>query len=75
MLTLPYIVLVFFLVFANGFFVASEFASRIELLATNGSKGARRLLVLLESFQCQYFRPATSHYDGMEAYYRVLQWR
>src|SRR5207253_4402516 len=55
MLTLLYIVIVFFLVFANGFFVASEFAlvgvrrSRIEMLATNGSRRARRLLGLLSN--------------------------
>ena len=55
MLTLLYIVIVFFLVFANGFFVASEFAlvgvrrPRIEMLATNGSRRARRLLGLLSN--------------------------
>ncbi len=44
------ILLVIFLVFANGFFVASEFAfvavrkSRIEILANEGNKGAQRLL-------------------------------
>ncbi|MGH9943940.1 MAG: hemolysin family protein [Pyrinomonadaceae bacterium] len=44
---------VFVLVFANGFFVASEFAlvgvrrSRIELLAATGDRRARRLLGLL----------------------------
>ena len=47
--------LVFFLVFANGFFVASEFAlvgvrrSRIEMLAARGSRSARRLLMLLDN--------------------------
>jgi CBS domain containing-hemolysin-like protein len=55
MLTALYIVLVFFLVFANGFFVASEFAlvgvrrSRIEMLAQSGSPSARRLLRLLSN--------------------------
>ncbi|HKR60293.1 MAG TPA: hemolysin family protein [Pyrinomonadaceae bacterium] len=55
MLTLTYIVIVFFLVFANGFFVASEFAlvgvrrSRIEMLAGSGSLRARRLLGLLDN--------------------------
>ena len=55
MLTLVYIVIVFFLVFANGFFVASEFAlvgvrrSRIEMLATSGNRGAHRLLGLLDN--------------------------
>ncbi|MGH9972038.1 MAG: hemolysin family protein [Pyrinomonadaceae bacterium] len=55
MLTLLYIVIVFFLVFANGFFVASEFAlvgvrrSRIEMLATSGRGSARRLLGLLDN--------------------------
>src|SRR5215211_5849849 len=53
MLTLLYITLVFFLVFANGFFVASEFAlvgvrrSRIEMSAEDGDSRARRLLELL----------------------------
>jgi CBS domain containing-hemolysin-like protein len=55
MLTLLYIVIVFFLVFANGFFVASEFAlvgvrrSRIEMLAASGSRRARRLLGLVDN--------------------------
>lgn len=54
-LTLIYILLVFFLVFANGFFVASEFAlvgvrrSRIQTLAAAGNAGARRLLGLLDN--------------------------
>ena len=49
------IFLVFFLVLANGFFVASEFAlvavrkSRIEALANEGSKGAQRLLAMLNN--------------------------
>lgn len=48
------IALVFFLVLANGFFVASEFAlvavrkSRIEALANEGSSAAKRLLDCLE---------------------------
>lgn len=52
---LLYIVAVFLLVLANGFFVASEFAlvgvrrSRIETLAAHGSRGARRLLRLLDN--------------------------
>ena len=55
MLTLLYIAIVFFLVFANGFFVASEFAlggvrrSRIEMLAASGRLRARRLLGLLDN--------------------------
>lgn len=55
MISVLYILLVFFLVFANGFFVASEFAlvgvrrSRIEMLAARGSRNARRLLVLLNN--------------------------
>jgi CBS domain containing-hemolysin-like protein len=55
MMTLLYIVLVFLLVLANGFFVASEFAlvgvrrSRIETLAAHGSRSARRLLGLLDN--------------------------
>ncbi len=48
------ILLVFFLVFANGFFVASEFAlvgvrrSRIVVLAESGDKRAVRLLDLID---------------------------
>jgi CBS domain containing-hemolysin-like protein len=55
MLTLLYIVIVFLLVFANGFFVATEFAlvgvrrSRIEMLAAGGNLRARRLLGLLDN--------------------------
>ncbi|HEX3184693.1 MAG TPA: hemolysin family protein [Pyrinomonadaceae bacterium] len=50
-----YILLVFLLVFANGFFVASEFAlvgvrrSRIEMLVARGSRSAKRLLMLLDN--------------------------
>jgi len=53
-LGLFYIVAVFLLVLANGFFVASEFAlvgvrrSRIETLAARGNRSARRLLHLLD---------------------------
>ena len=49
------ILLVFLLVFANGFFVASEFAlvgvrrSRIETLARAGDKRAKRLLGLVDN--------------------------
>ncbi|HZI60999.1 MAG TPA: hemolysin family protein [Pyrinomonadaceae bacterium] len=55
MISVLYILLVFFLVFANGFFVASEFAlvgvrrSRIEMMAARGSRSARRLVVLLDN--------------------------
>ena len=55
MITALYIALVFLLVFANGFFVASEFAlvgvrrSRIELLTLNGDRRAQRLLGLLSN--------------------------
>ncbi|HEX6187807.1 MAG TPA: hemolysin family protein [Pyrinomonadaceae bacterium] len=55
MISVLYIIVVFFLVFANGFFVASEFAlvgvrrSRIEMLAASGSLKARRLLGLLDN--------------------------
>ena len=55
MLTILYIVLVFGLVLANGFFVASEFAlvgvrrSRVEMLAASGNSSARRLLGLLDN--------------------------
>ena len=49
------LVIVFFLVFANGFFVASEFAlvgvrrSRIETLARQGNRRAKRLLPLISN--------------------------
>src|ERR671916_1660199 len=55
MLTVFNILLVFFLVFANGFFVASEFAlvgvrrSRIATLANTGDKRAKRLLGLVDN--------------------------
>ena len=55
MVTVLYICLVFVLVLANGFFVASEFAlvgvrrSRIQTLAEKGSAGAKRLLNLLDN--------------------------
>jgi CBS domain containing-hemolysin-like protein len=55
MISVVYILLVFLLVFANGFFVASEFAlvgvrrSRIEMLAARGSRSANRLLDLLNN--------------------------
>lgn len=55
MVTGVYIIIVFVLVLANGFFVASEFAlvgvrrSRIEMLAAGGSSKARRLLGLLDN--------------------------
>ena len=55
MVSLIYIIVVFFLVFANGFFVASEFAlvgvrrSRVEMLAATGNVSARRLLGLLDN--------------------------
>lgn len=50
-----YILLVIFLVFANGFFVAAEFAfvgvrkSRIETLAAEGMKSAQRLMGILNN--------------------------
>ncbi|HSE24921.1 MAG TPA: hemolysin family protein [Pyrinomonadaceae bacterium] len=55
MVTLLYIVLILILVFANGFFVASEFAlvgvrrSRVETLAALGNTNAQRLLGLLNN--------------------------
>lgn len=55
MLTVLYIAVVFFLVLANGFFVASEFAlvgvrrSRAEMLAQSGNARAHRLLRLLDN--------------------------
>jgi CBS domain containing-hemolysin-like protein len=55
MISVLYILLVFLLVSANGFFVASEFAlvgvrrSRIEMLAARGSRSAQRLLMLLNN--------------------------
>jgi len=54
MVTALYLLLVLFLVLANGFFVASEFAlvgvrrSRVETLAASGNRSARRLLGLLD---------------------------
>ena len=54
MTTILYIIVVFLLVLANGFLVASEFAlvgvrrSRIETLAASGSRNAQRLLGLLD---------------------------
>ena len=53
--TLAKILLVVFLVLANGFFVASEFAlvavrkSRIEALAAEGDAAAKRLLLMLNN--------------------------
>ncbi|MBA2732413.1 MAG: HlyC/CorC family transporter [Acidobacteria bacterium] len=55
MYTVLYVLLVIFLVLANGFFVASEFAlvgvrrSRIEIMAASGSQKAQRLLGLLNN--------------------------
>ena len=55
MVTTLYIAAVFLLVLANGFFVASEFAlvgvrrSRIETLAAQGNRRARRLGKLLDN--------------------------
>ena len=55
MISVVYIIVVFLLVFANGFFVASEFAlvgvrrSRIETLAESGNKRAQRLLRLIDN--------------------------
>ena len=55
MLTAIYIVAIFLLVFANGFFVAAEFAlvgvrrSRIEALAAAGDRRAQRLMGLLNN--------------------------
>jgi CBS domain containing-hemolysin-like protein len=55
MITVGYVLLVVFLVLANGFFVAAEFAlvgvrrSRVETLAASGDVRARRLLTLLNN--------------------------
>src|ERR671914_2853549 len=55
MVTVLYICLVFVLVLANGFFVASEFAlvgvrrSRIKTLAASGNLSARRLLSVIDN--------------------------
>lgn len=55
MITAGYVLLVLFLVLANGFFVAAEFAlvgvrrSRVETLAADGDVRARRLLTLLDN--------------------------
>ena len=54
MYTLLNIIAVFLLVFANGFFVAAEFAlvsirrERIETMAAQGHRGAKRLLTILD---------------------------
>jgi CBS domain containing-hemolysin-like protein len=54
MLTALYLVAIVLLVFANGFFVAAEFAlvgvrrSRIETLAATGDRRARRLISVLD---------------------------
>src|ERR671939_966781 len=55
MTTILYVLLVFVLVLANGFFVASEFAlvgvrrSRVATLAAAGDRRARRLLGLVDN--------------------------
>lgn len=55
MITILYVASVFLLVLANGFFVASEFSlvgvrrSRIETVAAQGNRRARRLLKLLDN--------------------------
>jgi CBS domain containing-hemolysin-like protein len=55
MITVGYVLLVLFLVLANGFFVAAEFAlvgvrrSRVETLAAGGDVRARRLVTLLDN--------------------------
>jgi len=55
MIAIIYFAIVFLLVLANGFFVASEFAlvgvrrSRIETLAAQGNRRARRLVRLLDN--------------------------
>lgn len=55
MIAVFYFTIVFLLVLANGFFVASEFAlvgvrrSRIETLAAQGNRRARRLVRLLDN--------------------------
>src|ERR1043166_6266892 len=55
MITVGYVLLVLFLVLANGFFVAAEFAlvgvrrSRVEILAATGDRRAQRLINLLDN--------------------------
>src|SRR3712207_5896931 len=55
MFTVLYVLLVIFLVLANGFFVASEFAlvgvrrSRIQTMAASGDRRAQHLLGLLDN--------------------------
>src|SRR5215475_13952258 len=55
MIAILYFTIVFLLVLANVFFVASEFAlvgvrrSRIEMLAAQGNRRARRLIRLLDN--------------------------
>src|SRR3954451_14612682 len=63
--TAIFLIAVFLLVLANGFFVAAEFAlvrsrrTRLEELADQGSRGARRALVLMDDLSqylsaCQF---------------------
>src|SRR3954465_2891515 len=63
--TAIFLIAVFLLVLANGFFVAAEFAlvrsrrTRLEELADEGSRGARRALVLMDDLSdllsaCQF---------------------
>ena len=70
MVTLLYIVLILVLVFANGFFVASEFAlvgvrrSRVETLAALGNANAQRLLGLLDNLNA-YISATQGYYHGI----------
>ena len=74
MITVLYIGLVFLLVFANGFFVASEFAlvgvrrSRIEMLAQSGDSRARRLLRLLSNLNGYISATRTSQFSRLPVY-------
>lgn len=62
LVTLAKIFLVVFLVLANGFFVASEFAlvavrkSRIEALAAEGDTAAKRLVRMLNNLSATFQR-------------------
>ena len=64
------LLLVVFLVLANGFFVAAEFAlvavrkSRIETLANEGSAAAETASGIIEQSQRLYLRNATRNYAG-----------
>ena len=78
MVTVGYVVLVLFLVLANGFFVAAEFAlvgvrrSRVETVAAGGDLRARRLLTLLDNLNA--YISATQLACPLQVFYNVFRW-